>query len=256
MRWIQLAFALLAVTLGLGALAGRGQVPEAVHAATELTEQVAPFVDPPDAALASDAAVVHAAHSVVKVTSTAYSCLTVTTGSGFVVSKGRVMTNAHVVAGSDSVAVSVDGQDLVASVVAYEPNEDIAVLEVPDLEAPPLDFARDIAWRGTDAVVLGYPGGGPFAAYPARVREVIALNGPDIYETRTVFREVYSIRGRMVRGDSGGPLIDRHGRVLGMSFGAAMHDPENGFVLTTNEVYPHAVATGATEPVATGSCVH
>jgi S1-C subfamily serine protease len=255
MRWIQLAFALLAVTLGLGALAGRGQVPEAVHAATELTEQVAPFVDPPDAALASDAAVVHAAHSVVKVTSTAYSCLTVTTGSGFVVSKGRVMTNAHVVAGSDSVAVSVDGQDLVASVVAYEPNEDIAVLEVPDLQAPPLDFARDIAWRGTDAVVLGYPGGGPFAAYPARVREVLELNGPDIYRTTTVTRVVYTIRGRVMQGDSGGPLIDRDGRVLGMNFAAAVHDPETGFVLTTNQVYPHAVDAGVSEPVATGLCV-
>ncbi len=257
MRWIQLAFALLAVTLGLGALAGRGAVPETVHRATELTEQVGPMVgvEPPDAALANDAVVVGAAHSVVKVTSTAYSCMKIMTGSGFVVAKERVMTNAHVVAGADSFTVSVDGQELDATVITYDPNADIAVLGVPGLAAPPLDFSHEVAWRGTDAVVLGYPGGGPFAAYPARVSEVIELNGPDIYRTTTVTRVVYTIRGTVVQGDSGGPLIDRNGRVLGMNFAAAVHDPETGFVLTTNQVYPHAVDSGVSEPVATGLCV-
>ena len=59
----------------------------------------------------------------------------------------------------------------------------------------------------------------------------------------------------MRKGDSGGPLIDRDGRVLGMNFGAAMDDPEMGFVLTTNQVYPHAIDSGRSEPVATGACV-
>ncbi|WP_281258519.1 MarP family serine protease [Mycobacterium neglectum] len=257
MRWIQLAFALLAVTLGLGALAGRGAVPETVHRATELTEQVGPMVgvEPPDAALANDAVVVGAAHSVVKVTSTAHSCMTITTGSGFVVANEKVMTNAHVVAGADSFTVSVDGQDLDAAVVAYDPNADIAVLQVPGLQAPPLDFSHEVVWRGTDAVVLGYPGGGPFAAHPARVREVIWLTGPNIYRSTSVRREVYTIRGKVGQGDSGGPLIDTDGRVIGINFGAAVEDPETGFVLTTNQVYPHAVNAVASEPVPTGGCV-
>lgn len=257
MRWIQLAFALLFVTLALGALAGRGATPETVHYAAELTERVDPLinVDPPDAALASDAAVVDAAHSVVKVTSTAHSCLTIMTGSGFVVAKDRVMTNAHVVAGADGVTVSVDGQELDAAVVTYDPHADISILEVPGLQPPPLDFAHDVAWRGTDAVVIGYPGGGPLVAYPARVREVIEISGPDIYRTTIVSREVYTIRGTVRRGDSGGPLIDRDGRVLGMNFAAAVDDPETGFVLTTKQVYPHAVSAAATEPVPTGACV-
>jgi S1-C subfamily serine protease len=255
MRWIQLAFALLFVTLTLGALVGRGATPEPVEHTTEFTEQALIGVEPPDAALANDAVVVGAAHSVVKVTNTAYSCLTIMTGSGFVVSKDRVMTNAHVVAGADNVTVSLDGQELKATVVAYDPAADISVLEVPGLQAPPLAFARDTVWKGTDAVVLGYPGGGPFAAYPARVRDVIEITAPDIYQTTFVNREVYTIRGTMRKGDSGGPLIDRDGRVLGMNFGTAAQDPEVGFVLTAKQIYPHAVHSGVSEPVATGSCV-
>lgn len=257
MRWIQLAFSLLAVTMTLGALAAHGPFPEPTHRPTELTEQVDPVVavEPPDAALASDAVVADAAHSVVKVTNTAYSCLTIMSGSGFVIAKDRVMTSAHVVAGADTVTVSVDGQDLDATVVTYDPAADISILEVRGLQAPPLDFAHGSAWRGTDAVVLGYPGGGPFVAYPARVRGVIDLNGPDIYRTTFVTRQVYTIRGNVRKGDSGGPLIDRDGRVLGMNFGAAMDDPEMGFVLTANQVYPHAIDAGRSEPVATGACV-
>ena len=84
--------------------------------------------------------------------------------------------------------------------------------------------------------MLGYPGGGDFAATPARIRETIELNGPDIYHTTTVTREVYTIRGVVRQGNSGGPLINRGGQVLGVVFGAAVDDNDTGFVLTANEV--------------------
>ena len=99
------------------------------------------------------------------------------------------------------------------------------------------------------------PGGGPFVANPARIREVIELNGPDIYRTTTVTREVYTIRGKVGQGDSGGPLIDRAGRVLGMNFGAAVDDPDTGFVLTAGQVYPQVIGPDTSPPVATGECV-
>lgn len=259
MRWIQLAFALLAVTLGLGALAGRPLAPEAVDEITRVSETgpatTVVSVARPDVSLASDAVVADAARSVVKVSSLAYSCQKVMAGSGFVIAPGRVMTNAHVVAGAESFTVSVDGHEHDATVVMFDSSEDISILNVPSLQAPPLGFAHDIALTGTDAVVLGYPGGGPFVAYPARVRDVIEIKSPDLYRALVVRREVYSIRGFVRRGDSGGPLIDRDGRVLGMNFAAAAHDPEVGFVLTAKQLYPHAVNSGASEPVATGSCV-
>jgi S1-C subfamily serine protease len=111
------------------------------------------------------------------------------------------------------------------------------------------------AAEGTDAIVLGYPGGGDFTATPARIRETIQLNGPDIYHTTTVTREVYTIRGAVHQGNSGGPLIGKDGRVLGVVFGAAVDDPDTGFVLTAKEVDRQMQRAGNTAPVATGTCI-
>jgi S1-C subfamily serine protease len=176
-------------------------------------------------------------------------------GTGFVVAPNRVMSNAHVVAGSDSVTVEADGQTYDAGVVSYDPEADISILDVPNLSSTPLLFAEGSAPTGTDAVVMGYPGGGDFVATPARVRETIELNGPDIYRTATVTREVYTIRGTVRQGNSGGPMIDRTGKVLGVVFGAAVDDADTGFVLTAKEVSRQMASIGDTERVATGACV-
>ena len=165
------------------------------------------------------------------------------------------MSNAHVVAGSDSVTVEAEGQTYDATVVSYDPNADISILDVPNLPQRPLVFAEQPAKSGTDAVVLGYPGGGDFAATPARVREIIELNGPDIYRTTTVNREVYTIRGTVRQGNSGGPMINRAGQVLGVVFGAAVDDNDTGFVLTADEVSRQLAKIGNTDKVPTGACV-
>src|SRR6201747_1051523 len=193
-------------------------------------------VNAPNAALVNDPVVSATRPSVLKIRGVATSCQKVLEGSGFVVAPNRVMSNAHVVAGSDSVTVEVDGQTYDASVVSYDPSADISILDVPNLPSPPLQFDMQEAPTGTDAVVMGYPGGGDFTATPARIREVLQLNGPDIYHTTTVTREVYTIRGTVRQGNSGGPLIDRDGRVLGVVFGAAVDDADTGLVLTANEV--------------------
>ena len=99
-------------------------------------------------------------------------------------------------------------------------------------------FAEGVADSGTDALLLGYPGGGDFVATPVCIREVIELIGPDIYRTTTVKREVYTIRGTVRQGDSGGPLINLDGKALGVVFGAAVDDPDTRFVLTAREVAP------------------
>lgn len=254
MKPIRIAIALVALAIGVSAC---GPVSETIDKITQAAESgpPVPSVQPPDESLAGDAVVAQAAHSVVKVKSTSHACQKILEGSGFVIGPNRVMSNAHVVAGADTFSVSVDGHDHEASVVAFDPNADISILDVPGLQAPPLEFAHGVAITGTDAVVLGYPGGGPFVANPARIREVIELSGPDIYHSTSVRREVYTIRGKVGQGDSGGPLIDLDGRVLGMNFGSAVDDSETGFVLTTKQVFPHAVSSTATEPVPTGACV-
>ena len=212
-------------------------------------------VDAPNAALANDAVVAAARPSIVKIRGVAPSCQKVLEGSGFVVAPNRVMSNAHVVAGSDSVTVEVDGQTYDAVVVSYDPDEDISILDVPNLPSAPLTFAESPAATGTDGIVMGYPGGGDFVATPARIRETIELNGPDIYRTTTVTREVYTIRGTVRQGNSGGPMISREGKVLGVVFGAAVDDADTGFVLTAKEVARQMAKIGGTQRVPTGTCV-
>ncbi|OBS03295.1 serine protease [Mycobacterium gordonae] len=210
----------------------------------------------PDPALANNPVVAAAAPSVVKVRSLAPSCQKVLEGTGFVISPERVMTNAHVVAGSSSVSLQANGKNYDAAVVSYDPQVDIAILAVPGLPSSPLVFDDTPAKTGTDVVVLGYPGGGNFTATPARIREVIKLSGPDIYRSpQQVTRDVYTIRANVEQGDSGGPLIDLDGRVLGVVFGAAVDDADTGFVLTAEEVAGQLSKIGATAPVGTGACV-
>lgn len=259
MRSRRLAVGLVAIVLSVG-VGGCGQVEgtgEILSEAVEPTGQDSvTVVDPPDAALADDPVVAEAARSVVKIHAVAESCQKILEGSGVVIAPNRVMSAAHAVAGANSVSVLVGDEDRPATVVSFDPNMDIAVLDVPGLQAPPLDLADKPAATGTDALALGYPGGGPFTATPVRIREIIQLEGPDIYRTTTVNRQVYVVRGAIRQGDSGGPLIGLDRRVLGISFGAGVDDPDTGFVLTAEQIFGLLVdGVGATQPVATGACV-
>ena len=209
----------------------------------------------PDAALANNPVVAATQPSVLKIRAIAPSCQKVLEGSGFVLSPDRVMTNAHVVAGANSVTVEASGNPYDATVVSYDPSVDIAILSVPNLPPGPLAFANTPVTSGTEAIVMGYPGGGGFVATPARIRELIELSGPDIYRNATVNREVYTVRASVEQGNSGGPLIDLNGQVLGVVFGAAVDDNDTGFVLTAKEVAAQLAHIGDTAPVATGECV-
>ncbi|MET4166147.1 MULTISPECIES: MarP family serine protease [Gordonia] len=195
-------------------------------------------VDPPDQALAELPVVTQARPSVVKIEGVAPSCRQALEGSGFVVSPERVMTNAHVVAGTERLEVQTStGAQLPARVVLFDSENDIAVLDVPGLRAPALRFASRPASTGDDAIALGFPEAGPFYVSPLRVRAVFAHTGDDIYRTGQVTREVYAVRGLIRQGNSGGPLLNSDGEVLGVVFGAAENAAdETGFVLTARQV--------------------
>jgi S1-C subfamily serine protease len=212
-------------------------------------------VDPPDTALQNSQVVKSVESSVLKVRGRAPSCSRALEGSGFVIAPERVMTNAHVVAGTDDEVVEVGRGQLTAHVVYYDPEADVAVLSVPGLDAQPLTFSQQDYSSGQDAIVLGYPLDGPYTARAARVRQRIQLNGPDIYGTQKVTRDVYTIRSTVKSGNSGGPLINPSGQVIGVVFGAAVDDPETGFALTTAEVSKVVQqARSLFRPVSTGSC--
>ncbi|HUR12924.1 MAG TPA: MarP family serine protease [Mycobacteriales bacterium] len=211
-------------------------------------------VDPPDAALARSAVVTAVRDRIFKITGVARSCSRRIEGTGFLYAPHRVMTNAHVVAGVRSPKVHVGDREVDSTVVLYDPNRDIAVLDVPDVSARPLVITGR-ARTGESAIVIGYPQDGPYRADPARVRGIQEAKGPNIYDNRTVIREIYALRARVRPGNSGGPLVSTQGRVLGVVFAAAADDPQTGYALTAKEVASDAAAgRTATGAVSTGRC--
>ncbi len=212
-------------------------------------------VPPPDSGLAASGVVSRARASVVKVLGTAPSCSRKIEGSGFVYAPEHVMTNAHVVAGTTSITVEDGNSRRAGQVVVYDSDKDLAVIYVPGLRAPVIKFASAAARSGDDAIVLGYPLDGPFDAEPARIRDQGPIRGPDIYDSRNVTRDIYTLRGLVRSGNSGGPLLDANGTVLGVIFAAAADDTQTGFALTDNEAAPIVLAgRDATDPVGTGRC--
>ncbi|MGH3828425.1 MAG: MarP family serine protease [Pseudonocardiaceae bacterium] len=212
-------------------------------------------VGPADPAVLSSPVVRESRASILKIRGKAPSCSRALEGSGFVVAPQRVITNAHVVAGTDQVQVETANGTLDAEVVSYDPEVDVAILKVPGLRAPALQLAQQPATSGVSGLVLGYPLDGPYTASAARVRDLIHLRGPDIYNAATVVRNVYTVRAQVRSGNSGGPLLDESGQVLGLVFGAAVDNDETGFVLTDDEIAGaiHAAPSEDTE-VSTGAC--
>ncbi|MEU2665880.1 MarP family serine protease [Micromonospora sp. NPDC007220] len=212
-------------------------------------------VSPPDPALAGSQVVVNSQRSVVKVLGSAPSCSRRIEGSGFVYADDRVMTNAHVVAGTRSTVVELNGERYDSKVVVYDPDRDLAVLHVPGLPGPSMRFAAGNAGSGADAIVLGFPLDGPYNAQSARIRDVDRITGPDIYSAGNVTREVYTIRALVQSGNSGGPLVSSNGLVLGVIFAAVADDPNTGFAVTAAEARPVALAGAErTRAVGTGEC--
>jgi len=212
-------------------------------------------VPTPDPALAGDPEVRAATAAVVKVTGLAPGCARRVDGSGFVYAEDRVMTNAHVLAGVREPSVTIGDREVEATTVYVDERLDIAVLAVPGLDVVPLGFADVPVGTGEDAVITGYPGGGPLYVGPARIRDRSLIAGPDFRDTTTVQREVYALRGDVRSGNSGGPLLDLDGTVLGVVFASAVDDPSTGYALTADAVSQAAdLGRAASATVGTGEC--
>ena len=197
-----------------------------------------------------------AAQSVVRITGNASACGQNQAGSGFVISDDRVVTNAHVVAGVEQPVVETPaGQVLSATIVYFDPETDLAVIAVPGLDAPALTLG-DTAAAGTQGVINGYPYGGQFASSAAEVLSVDTASVADIYAEGENPREVYALATTVIEGDSGGPLLDLDGQVIGVVF-ARSADTENlGYAMTMAELDPLAAqAADMSKQVVAGRCV-
>jgi len=234
-----------------GDVVGSGDFPDVFDplTPTQVTE-----VQAPNPQLARSPAVTSAHRSTVKVLGLAPSCERRLEGTGFYFARNRVMTNAHVVAGTRSLKVELNGREADARVVVYDPERDLAVLYVPDMNAPAMQFVPQ-APTGTDAIVVGFPLDGPYTATPARIRDSRIIRGPNIYNNGTVRRQVYTLRSKVLSGNSGGPLVATNGAVYGVVFAAAVDDPDTGFALTAQEAAPVVNAgRAATQRVSTQTC--
>ncbi|MGN6161072.1 MAG: MarP family serine protease [Marmoricola sp.] len=209
--------------------------------------------EPPPPGIGRSAGVRRAGASVFRVLSN-NSCGQGIEGTAFLYAPGHLMTNAHVVAGVRDPNVKINGQYVSARVVYYNPNLDVAVLSVPSLHGPILHFDRG-GKAGQPAAVLGFPENGPYNIQPARIRSSQRLRSPDIYGNGSVIRDVFSVRGKIRPGNSGGPLVSGAGRVLGVVFAASVSDSQTGYALTADQV-SQAAAQGLTssQTVGTGNC--
>lgn len=208
-------------------------------------------VPPPPPGVGSDPQVRAASDSVVKVLGTA--CGLGVEGSGWVAGDGLVVTNAHVVAGQNDTSILPEGREpgLDATAVAFDPRNDVAVLRVDGLSAESLPLAPS-AREGAPAAVLGFPLDGPYRVRNARLGNTTEVLTQDAYGKGPVRRTIVSLRGLVQPGNSGGPVVDRQGRVVATVFPATTSGQRGGYGVP-NAIVKDALA-GAREEVSTGDC--
>jgi S1-C subfamily serine protease len=182
-------------------------------------------------------------------------CGGIVDGSGFVAASGFVATNAHVVAGLERPYVTDANGAHPATVVWFDKDLDLAVLRVDNLAGQPLPLDTAIQPTGTPSVIMGYPGGGGFQVNPASVMDQFTATGRDIYDQARTSREVYSVKGSVVQGNSGGPLIDKEGEVIGVIFATSTSYDQVGYALTMEKVATEInQAVQQNRPKSTGQC--
>lgn len=214
--------------------------------------QQAPELGPPPVESGlTEALADQVAASTVKVEAEA--CGRLQDGSGAVIGADLVVTNAHVVAGAETVLVErhPDGDVVDAIVVAFDAERDLALLSVPGIDRPPLPLG-DTSPGGTGAV-FGHPGGGPLELSPFQVAQEVTATGRDIYDRSSTRRQVFFLSAELRPGDSGGALVDPTGAVVGVAFAIAPDDPDVAYALTIEEV--QAVLAGPLTPVGAGDCL-
>lgn len=182
-------------------------------------------------------------------------CGGISQGSGFVAAENLVITNAHVVAGVKNPSV-IDGEGRHrAEVIWFDPDLDMAVLRTTGLGGDPLPLKPDAALNGTAGVVLGYPGGGDFTAHPATILDSFKAIGRNIYNQGKTEREIYSVKSDIEPGNSGGPIVNKEGEVIGLVFAESTSYEDVGYALTMRAVIDGLnEAKLATSAVSTGTC--
>lgn len=234
----------------LGRLVGDESFPEVFDTLTSPDAGT-----PPDANLPPEVEA-RVRPSVVKVEGEA--CDRVLEGTGFVAAPGLVVTNAHVVAGEAHTRVEAEGGGAFdTQVIAFDPNRDLAVLSVPGFDAPPL--ARGRAHVDDRGALFGHPEGGALRESAMRIAEQITARGTNITRSASTERDVFVLAAVTEPGDSGGPVVDENGTVVGVLFAFDLSRPTTAYALTDTElaaVLDPVLAATDHPAISTGDCLN
>ena len=193
--------------------------------------------------------------AIVRISGSAYSCGMDFTGTGVVIAADRIVTNAHVVAGVEQPLIATAaGESLAGRVVYFDPEADLAVIATEGMTAPVLSLGQALD-PGERAAAGGYPFGGPYVSTRVEVSSRSAARVQNIYRSAVVERDIYVLSGSLSPGQSGGPVLDAEGDLVGLLFGRAADGSATGYALTPRELAPViAEATGRSQRVSTAGC--
>ena len=172
-------------------------------------------------------------------------------GSGFIVSEdGRILTNAHVVEGADTVQITLkDGRTLEGTVLGADPITDVAVIDVDETNLPTLAISTDDLLPGEAAIAIGNPLGLDNTVTVGIVSATGRTSGQvGIPDNRTDFIQTDAA---INPGNSGGPLLNARGEVIGMNTAIIRGAQGLGFAIPID-----AVERIADQIVATGKAEH
>ena len=238
------------IVLDLGRILDDSGLPDVFIGLEQLP---APDIELPSDALAGQIGE-RAAPSVLRVV--AEGCNQRASGSSFVIADEYLVTNAHVVVGSDRVIVQTSDDSFDAVPVLVDLELDVALLWANGLDAPLLSFTRVEPRRGDLGATIGYPNGGNETVERATVAATYFATGLDVTEAERVTRRIIELRSRVIPGDSGGPFVLEDGTVGGVVFAESKVDPLVGYALSPLEVRERVVnAIGRQTRVSTGPCV-
>jgi V8-like Glu-specific endopeptidase/uncharacterized membrane protein required for colicin V production len=194
-----------------------------------------------------------AAASVVRITS--FSCNGIVAGSGFVIGKDLVATNAHVIAGSKRPIIKWAGRSYQAEPIYFNSNLDIAILLVKNLNAPALSLAKANVALDSSVAIVGYPDGN-YDVQPGIIRGTRATSSANIYNLGSFNRGVYVIQANIDFGSSGSPVVVSSGQVVGIIFSKSTDSSNTAYALTSNYIYTALKRTSShQQTVSTGACV-
>lgn len=175
-------------------------------------------------------------------------------GSGFSPAPDTIVTNAHVVAGTTRTEVlRPDGRTLPATVTTFDPVRDLAVLTVPGLGQPSLGLGSAVV--GETTAIFGHPlGQVPVEVSPARVVRRVTADVGDIYDRPAGPRQILVLNSQIDPGDSGAPVVNTAGTVVGVAFAVSSLRRGTAFAVASEELAP-VLARPRSGAVSTGPCL-